>query len=86
MIMVTIYLFILQTVLKPPNCTLFNDLTRDSTTLLKTSTVDAYKFYTNLPFSVRSKVISYATNCNLASNIQASTVDIYNNGPIPNLC
>ena len=28
--------------------------------------VDAYSFYTKLLFSVRSKVISYATKCNLA--------------------
>ena len=37
------------------------------------STVDAYKFYTTLLFSIKSKVISYATKCNLAS-----TVDINN--------
>ena len=47
------------TIWSSPRPTLFNDLTRDSiaTTLLLTSTVDAYRFYTKLLFSIRSKVI-----------------------------
>ena len=36
------------------------------TTLLLVSTVDAYRFYTKLLFSIKSKVISCATKCNLA--------------------
>ena len=35
------------------------------------STVDGYKFFTKLLFSIRSKVISYATKC----NYMQSTVD-----------
>ena len=48
--------------------TLFYDLTRDSiaNNFVILSTVGAYRFYTKLIFSIRSKVISYATKCNLA--------------------
>ena len=48
------------------------------TTSLQMSTVNAYRFYTKLLFSIRSKVIGYAIKCNLAKNLQASTVEIYN--------
>ena len=36
------------------------------TTLLLVTIVDAYRFYTKLLFSIKSKVVSYATKCNLA--------------------
>ena len=39
--------------------TLFNDVTRDS--IANNFVIGAYRFYTKSLFSIRSKVISYAT-------------------------